>query len=110
MLFPKLNNEYWGKKRDYERETFSAYAVLGCCFMFSRQCALEVTPLDATPFLYEEELILGIVMEQGRMGDRILSGKRYSPPSWKQYRESESVCLHLQCMQRNLTIAADTWG
>ena len=80
MLFPKLNNEYWGKKHDYERETFPVYAVLGCCFMFNRQCALEVTPLDETPFLYEEELILGIVMEQA---------------GWETVYYPESVIYHL---------------
>lgn len=80
ILLPKLNSEYWGKECDYERETFPVYAVLGCCFMFSRQCALEVTPLDETPFLYEEELILGIVMEQA---------------GWKTVYYPESVIHHL---------------
>ena len=46
MLFPKLNNEYWGRTHDYEKETFPVYSVLGCCFMFRRDCALQVTPLD----------------------------------------------------------------
>lgn len=64
ICFPRLNNSYWGREHDYESEVFQVYAVMGCCFMFSRKCALDVTPLDETPFLYEEELILGISMEK----------------------------------------------
>lgn len=64
LLFPKYNSRYWGREHDYECETFDVYAVLGCCFMMSRACALEVTPLDENTFLYEEELIIGIRMEQ----------------------------------------------
>lgn len=64
VLFPGLYRKYWGKDHDYEHETFEVYAVLGCCFMFSRTCAEAVTPLDEHPFLYEEELILGIQMER----------------------------------------------
>ena len=64
LFFPRLNNSYWGREHDYESEVFQVYAVMGCCFMFSRKCALDVTPLDETPFLYEEELILGISMEK----------------------------------------------
>ena len=80
MFFPKLNNEYWGRTHDYETETFPVYSVLGCCFMFRRDCALQVTPLDETPFLYEEELILGISMENA---------------GWKTVYYPESVIHHL---------------
>lgn len=80
MLFPKLNKEYWGREHDYENETFVVYAVLGCCFMFSRNCALEVTPLDEESFLYEEELILGISMERA---------------GWETVYYPESVIHHL---------------
>lgn len=64
IFFPGYNRRYWGREHDYESETFSVYAVMGCCFMMSRDCALDVTPLDERPFLYEEELILGIHMER----------------------------------------------
>lgn len=64
VLCPKFNRKYWGRNHDYDVETFKVYAVLGCSFMISRACALQVTPLDEVPFLYEEELILGIRMEQ----------------------------------------------
>lgn len=63
-LFPRYNSIYWGRNHDYELETFVVYAVLGCCFMMSRSCALDITPLDENTFLYEEELIIGIHMEQ----------------------------------------------
>ena len=79
-LFPALYRRYWGKSHDYAREIFQVYAVLGCCFMFSRACAEEVTPLDEHTILYEEELILGIKMEEA---------------GWKTVYNPESVIHHL---------------
>lgn len=63
VLFRKHYREYFGLNRDY-RESFEVFAVLGCCFMMSNLCAKEVTPLDENTFLYEEELILGIKMQE----------------------------------------------
>lgn len=63
LLFPRYNKKYWGREHDYEKDTFLVYAVLGCCFMMSRRCAEDITPLDENTFLYEEELIIGIRME-----------------------------------------------
>lgn len=62
-IFRKEYATYFGFDRDYNT-TFEVYAVLGCCFLMTRECAQKVTPLDEHPFLYEEELILGIQMEQ----------------------------------------------
>lgn len=62
-IFKKEYESYFGFDKDYD-EIFRVYAVLGCCFMMSGKCADAVTPLDEYPFLYEEELILGIKMEQ----------------------------------------------
>lgn len=64
ILLPRYNNRYWGRQHDYEQETFAVYAVLGCCFMMKGACAKDVMPLDEHTFLYEEELILGIRMEE----------------------------------------------
>ncbi len=63
LLFRKTYRAYFGIGRhtDQARRT---YAVLGCCFLMSRACAQAVMPLDEHPFLYEEELMLGIRMEQ----------------------------------------------
>ena len=61
-IFRKTHNTYFGFDRNYD-ETFEVHAVLGCCFLMTRECAKAVTPLDEHPFLYEEELILGINME-----------------------------------------------
>lgn len=61
-IFRKSRRAYFGLDRDYGR-AFAVHAVLGCCFMMSRRCAQAVTPLDEHPFLYEEELMLGIRME-----------------------------------------------
>lgn len=63
LLFRKTYRSYFGMDRD-ARRVRKTYAVLGCCFLMSRACAQAVTPLDVHPFLYEEELMLGIRMEQ----------------------------------------------
>lgn len=63
LLFRNSYRSYFGFDRDYHK-TFPVYAVLGCCFMMSRSCAEAVTPFDEHPFLYEEEAMLGIRMEQ----------------------------------------------
>lgn len=63
IFFPKYNKIYWGMNHDYDHDLFQVHAVSGCCFMISAKCAQEVTPLDEGTFLYEEEFILGIVME-----------------------------------------------
>lgn len=62
-VFRNSYRTYFGCDRDYE-ESFEVYAVLGCCFMMSEACARAVAPLDEYPFLYEEELILGIRMAE----------------------------------------------
>ena len=64
IFFPNYNKKYWGLNHNYDLEAFPVYAVLGCCFMMSKICADEVTPLDEGTFLYEEEFILGIHMER----------------------------------------------
>lgn len=63
VIFRKSWQTYFGLDRG-EDISFAVYAVLGCCFMMSAACAEKVTPLDEYPLLYEEELILGIQMEQ----------------------------------------------
>lgn len=63
VIFRNSRRTYFGYDRDYDK-SFLVYAVLGCCFMMSGSCAGKVTPFDEYPFLYEEELILGIQMEE----------------------------------------------
>ncbi len=63
ILFRRQCRTYFGCDRDYE-QIYRVYAVLGCCFMMSGRCAQAIMPLDEHPFLYEEELILGIRMEE----------------------------------------------
>lgn len=62
-IFRRSYRTYFGFDRDYG-DTFPVYAVLGCCLLLSRKCAEAVTPFDEYPFLYEEELMLGIRMEE----------------------------------------------
>ena len=50
---------------EYDLKTsFDVYAVSGCCFMMSRYAADNLYPLDENTFLYEEENIIGVKMEQ----------------------------------------------
>ena len=62
-IFRKAYRTYFGLDRNYDT-IFDVHAVLGCCFLMTAECAKKVTPLDEHPFLYEEELILGICMER----------------------------------------------
>lgn len=62
-IFRKAYRTYFGFDRNYN-EIFEVHSVLGCCFLMTKECAKAVTPLDDHPFLYEEELILGIKMEE----------------------------------------------
>lgn len=43
---------------------FEVHSVHGCCFMMSANCVKDITPLDENTFLYQEELIIGITMEE----------------------------------------------
>ncbi len=63
ILFRNSFRTYFGYDKDYASR-FEAYAVPGCCFMMTARCARAVTPFDEHPFLYEEEFILGIQMEE----------------------------------------------
>lgn len=40
------------------------FTVSGCCFMISKECMKFLYPLDETPFLYMEELIIGCRLEE----------------------------------------------
>ncbi|SDG81982.1 Glycosyltransferase, GT2 family [Selenomonas sp. WCT3] len=40
------------------------FSVSGCCFMIDKYCAQNIYPLDEKTFLYEEEYILGIILEK----------------------------------------------
>lgn len=63
ILFRQQHQTYFGLDRDYNT-TFSVYAVHGSCFMISPSCVREVFPFDEGTFLYEEEYIVGIRMEE----------------------------------------------
>lgn len=54
--------KYYCNINDVDK-TLKVHAVLGCCFMMSYQCAMDITPFDENTFLFEEELIIGIQME-----------------------------------------------
>ena len=46
------------------RGQYPVYHVSGCCFLMNRKAAETLYPLDENTFLYDEELIIGIRMEQ----------------------------------------------
>lgn len=85
IIFRKSYRSYFGYDRDYN-QSFEVYAVLGCCFMMSAQCARVVTPLDEHPFLYEEELMLGIRMRE--KGYRTI----YEPRAVVMHLHGKSTC------------------
>jgi GT2 family glycosyltransferase len=62
-IFKSVSKKYNCLDRDIDKP-FSVHAVSGSCFMMSRKCALDITPFDENTFLFEEELIIGIKMEQ----------------------------------------------
>ena len=62
-LFRSLSKKYYCQDKNTNKP-LTVHAVLGCCFMMSRKCALDITPFDENTFLYEEELIIGIQMER----------------------------------------------
>jgi GT2 family glycosyltransferase len=63
FLVKDFINKFNAVDKDLSRP-FNVYAVSGCCFMMSNQCAKAITPLDEGTFLYEEENIIGIRMEK----------------------------------------------
>ena len=62
-LFRKTTSQYYGYDLDYN-QTRKVYAVNGCCFMLSPKFLEKIGKLDEHTVLYEEELILGVLMEQ----------------------------------------------
>lgn len=84
-IFRRGYSRYFGLNRDYE-QIFPVYAVLGCCLMLSRACAEAVTPFDEYPFLYDEELMLGIRMEEA--GYQTI----YNPEAVIEHRHGGSTC------------------
>ena len=62
----KAMNLYQGMGKDADGQ-YPVYHVSGCCFMMSRNAAETLFPLDENTFLYDEELIIGIKMEQAKL-------------------------------------------
>lgn len=54
----------FSKDKDDVDESFKVHSVSGCCFMMSKTSAIKLIPFDEVPFLYEEEVIIGINMEK----------------------------------------------
>lgn len=59
----KAMREYQGMDQDAGGQ-YPVYHVSGCCFLMNRKTAETLYPLDENTFLYDEELIIGIRMEQ----------------------------------------------
>lgn len=59
----KAMRGYQGMDQDAGGQ-YSVYHVSGCCFLMNRKTAETLYPLDENTFLYDEELIIGIRMEQ----------------------------------------------
>mgnify|MGYP004701656425 FL=1 len=59
----KAMREYQGMDQDAGGQ-YPVYHVSGCCFLMNRKAVETLYPLDENTFLYDEELIIGIRMEQ----------------------------------------------
>lgn len=59
----KAMREYQGMDQDAGGQ-YPVYHVSGCCFLMNRKAEETLYPLDENTFLYDEELIIGIRMEQ----------------------------------------------
>lgn len=58
-----LENNFSKNKEELDYP-FKVHSVSGCCFMMTREVTEKLYPLDEIPFLYEEEVILGVQMEK----------------------------------------------
>lgn len=65
----KAMREYQGMDQDAGGQ-YPVYHVSGCCFLMNRKAAETLYPLDENTFLYDEELIIGIRMEQAGLQTR----------------------------------------
>ena len=63
LIFRRQWRSYYCLDQDPD-EGRDVYYVSGCCFMMSAACAGKITPLDEHTVLYDEELIIGIRMEE----------------------------------------------
>ena len=64
FLFKKFKNEFIC---DHQLDKpLKVFGVSGCCFMMSRDCAEYLYPLDERTFLYEEEYIIGAILENSK--------------------------------------------
>lgn len=59
----KAMRGYQGMDQDAGGQ-YPVYHVSGCCFLMNRKTTETLYPLDENTFLYDEELIIGIRMEQ----------------------------------------------
>lgn len=62
LNFSNIYRTYYGLDKSFD-EIQKVYHLVGCCFMMKRELAEKVVPFDENTFLYEEELILGITVE-----------------------------------------------
>lgn len=62
-MFRRAHISYYGLDKDLS-SAFPVYSVSGCCFIMSGACADAITPFDERVFLYNEEQIIGIRMEE----------------------------------------------
>lgn len=63
-LFFKKTGEKYFREQENEDAAAKVYHVSGCCFLLDRRTAEYLYPLDENTVLYNEELIIGIRLEQ----------------------------------------------
>lgn len=63
VCFRKTWRKYFREQED-ENTAARVYHVSGCCFLMDKKTAEYLYPLDENTFLYNEELIIGIRLEE----------------------------------------------
>ncbi len=84
LIFRRQWKQYYCLDQDPDKGR-DVYYVSGCCFMMSAACAREITPLDEHTVLYDEELIIGIRMEESGLKTH------YCPDARVQHRHGHTT-------------------
>ncbi len=117
-LFKQFEKEFIQKQE--LKKPKKVFGVSGCCFMLRNECAKYLYPLDERTFLYEEEYIIGVILESTNFDIYVIpdthiihkqgvSTGRISTFSYKCLTDSEQLYLkeylHTNILMRYLILA-----
>lgn len=70
ILFKNFERKFI--RREEILSPLKVFGVSGCCFLISKSCLDYIYPLDENTFLYEEEYILGVKLENSKFTNYII--------------------------------------